>query len=333
MHRPVLVLALAALLQVTAKGAQPPSTPQADVLIVHDSAASSAPAGLVDGNNVLDLLGHFGLKGRLVAIEEYKPGDCNRYKYIIVLGVDDRPVTYPQFFLSDIRATQTPVFWIYRHLSELFAQPGFAARMGFQPVPGLPFTDFTTVNYKGESLVKSEGYLVPLNILDNSKVQVIATSLNSSEISKPYIVRSGSFWYCADSPFSYNTEGDRYLVFCDLLHDFFKIPHQEERKALVRIEDVSVDDDNKRFASDCRPSARSSHSVSNQPDSHIPRHDPQYVSAGHLFVGQAGICPNNPLHGFTRRAGGHAWRLSSEPWPQRGRLRILGRPFEQADPG
>ena len=31
--------------------------------------------------------------------------------------------------------------------------------------------------------------------------------------------------------------------FCDLLHDFFKMPHEEERKALVRLEDVSVDDE------------------------------------------------------------------------------------------
>ena len=59
----------------------------------------------------------------------------------------------------------------------------------------------------------------------------------------PYMVRSGSFWYCADSPFSYAEEGNRYLVFCDLLHDFFGIHHPEERKALVRIEDVSVDSD------------------------------------------------------------------------------------------
>jgi len=59
----------------------------------------------------------------------------------------------------------------------------------------------------------------------------------------PYIVRSGSFWYCADSPFSYTEEGDRYLVFCDILHNFLNVPHQEERKALLRLEDVSIEED------------------------------------------------------------------------------------------
>jgi uncharacterized protein YdaL len=246
MRRLVLFFALAAFLHAVARGTQAPSAssvPQADVLVIHDSVASPLPPGLVDGNNVIDLLGHFGLKGRLISIDEYRPGDCNHFKYIIVLGVDDRKVTYPQSLLNDIRATHLPVFWIYRHLDELFAQPGFAAKMGFNPIPGPIPSNFKAVSYKGESLLKNEGYLVPLNILDGSKVQVIATALNDSGASKPYVIRSGSFWYCADSPFSYNGEGDRYLVFCDLLHDFFRIPHQEERKALVRIEDVSVDDD------------------------------------------------------------------------------------------
>jgi hypothetical protein len=35
-------------------------------------------------------------------------------------------------------------------------------------------------------------------------------------------------------------EGDRYLAFCDVLHDFFQIPHQTERKALLRIEDITL---------------------------------------------------------------------------------------------
>jgi uncharacterized protein YdaL len=250
MRRLAIALALTALLQATAKGAQTPSNlsapsaPPADVLIIHDSAATPNPAGLVNGYNIIDLLGHFGLKGRLIPIEEYRPGDCNHFKYLIVLGVDYRKVTYPQSLLNDIRSTQLPVLWVYRHLDELFAQPGFAAKMGFSPAPGPVLTDFKSVVYKGETLLKNEGYLVPLNILDDSKVQVIATSLNRSGSSRPYIIRSGSFWYCADDPFSYNSEGDRYLAFCDLLHDFFGIPHQQERKALVRIEDVSVDDDN-----------------------------------------------------------------------------------------
>src|SRR2546426_5243 len=35
----------------------------------------------------------------------------------------------------------------------------------------------------------------------------------------------------------------RYWVFCDLLHDFLNVPHQEDRKALLRLEDISAQDD------------------------------------------------------------------------------------------
>ena len=48
----------------------------------------------------------------------------------------------------------------------------------------------------------------------------------------PYIVLFCDFWLCADSPFGFAEEGDRYMAFCDLLHDFFKIPHEEERQVL-----------------------------------------------------------------------------------------------------
>ena len=63
-------------------------TPPADVLIIHDSLPGSLPPGVIDGNNILDLLGHFGLKGTLISIEEYKPGDVNRYRFVIMLAVD-----------------------------------------------------------------------------------------------------------------------------------------------------------------------------------------------------------------------------------------------------
>ena len=53
----------------------PPAIPSSDVLVIHDSLPGPLPPGWVDGNNVLDLLGHFGLRGTLQPIENYRPGD------------------------------------------------------------------------------------------------------------------------------------------------------------------------------------------------------------------------------------------------------------------
>jgi hypothetical protein len=88
-----------------------------------------------------------------------------------------------------------------------------------------------------------ESDLSIISITDPKAVSVIATALDRAGRSQPYVVRRGAFWYFADSPFSHLTEGSRYLVICDLLHDILGIDHPSDTRALVRIEDVSVDDE------------------------------------------------------------------------------------------
>src|SRR5262249_43443128 len=82
-------------------------------------------------------------------------------------------------------------------------------------------------------------------------VQVLATATNEDGDREPYAVRRNRFWYFADNPFSFVTEGSRYLVFCDLLHDILEIDHPAQKRPLARIEDVSAEID----ASDLRQAA------------------------------------------------------------------------------
>lgn len=226
------------------RGAANSAPRPADVLIIHDSLPGPMPSGIVDGNNLIDLLGHFGMKGELVSFEEYRQGMMARHKFVVVLGVDDRTVACPPALLADVRNTNLPVFWCDKHLDELLADQRFAATLGFRLRQASQIDGFKRVSYKNKSLLKEEETSVfPLQIDDSSKVQVLATALQTDGTSMPYLVRSGSFWYTADSPFAFNTEGDRYLVFCDILHDFLKVPHQDERKALIRIEDVTLEEE------------------------------------------------------------------------------------------
>ena len=69
-----------------------PATSPADVLIIHDSLPGPLPSGIVCGMNILDLLGHFGLKGNIVSLDNYKTGEIARHRFVFVLGVDDRHV-------------------------------------------------------------------------------------------------------------------------------------------------------------------------------------------------------------------------------------------------
>jgi uncharacterized protein YdaL len=221
----------------------PAASPPADVLVIHDSVPAPTAPGLIDGNNILDLLGHFGLKGTLIRCEDYRANDLNRYRFVIMLSIDIRTVTYRQSLISDVRNAAIPVFWIGKHLPDLTADPQFTSKIGFR-ISGPGITQgFKTVQYKGITLAKNDPAISPVEILDSEKAKVMATAQSTDGKTLPYIVHTGNFWYCADSPFSYAEEGDRYLAFCDLLHNFFNMPHQEERSALVRLEDITPDDD------------------------------------------------------------------------------------------
>jgi len=231
-------------LSATSVPAAPPPRP-AEVLIIHDSLPGPIPSGVVDGNNIIDLLGHFGVKGELVAFEDYKAGEIARHRFAIVLGVDDRTVAAPHQLLADVRNASIPVFWFDKHLNELLADEPFAARVGIRLKQPAPLLGYDSVTYREKTLPlpKDESSLFSVEVLDSSKAQVLATASKDGGASVPYIIRSGSFWYNADSPFAFNAEGDRYLVFCDILHDFLRVTHQEERKALVRIEDVTLEEE------------------------------------------------------------------------------------------
>jgi uncharacterized protein YdaL len=217
--------------------------PQADVLILHDSVGGGNSPGVLDGNTVADLLGHFGLKGFVSSIGEYRAGDSSKYRFIIILSVDDRKIPFPESLLSNLRSAAVPIFWIGNHLPDMTSDAQFLSKIGFRISGSMITKGFTMVHYKGIALPKNEPSINPIEILNPAKAQIMATAQSTNGKPLPYIVRSGDFWFCADSPLSYADEGDRYLVFCDILHDFLKMQHQEEKNALLRLEDVTVEED------------------------------------------------------------------------------------------
>ena len=93
------------LISVEISGSSGPPQPEPDVLVIHNSLPSNHAAGIIVGNNIMDLLGHFGLKGKLVPLEQYRAGDVKHHRFVFVLGVDDRKPVYPSQLLSDIRNT------------------------------------------------------------------------------------------------------------------------------------------------------------------------------------------------------------------------------------
>ena len=212
-----------------------------------------------------NLLGHFDLDVELMPVQRYAAGTIDSSAVTFYLGA-----TYdhqlPAQFLTDAALTKKTLVWFKYNLWQLAGDPSYnftgtkglafhglrglnAIPTAGNPAPGF----FDTVVYKDMPFVKYYKYddaakvvnadpdIGLTSIADASKAVALVSIKNpqTGEVA-PYVARSGNFWYVADMPFSYIGPRDRYLVLSDLLHDMVNIPHSEQHKALVRLEDVGA---------------------------------------------------------------------------------------------
>jgi uncharacterized protein YdaL len=237
-------------------------------LILYDAPADEPKLGLAYAIMLQALLGHFDIEAKLEPVADYQAGQTETYANIFYLGSHyNHPLS--DDFLRDVSNTQQRVVWFKYNLWQLSSprELQFEAKSGirFQELHGLdavPTRDmpnpgfYNTVLYKGKALTKYYQFNANANevqadpdvgivtLSDPSKAQAKVMIQDSrTGATTPYIVQagaSGNFWYFADLPFSYIGPRDRYLVLCDILHDILGIQHEENHRALVRLEDVNA---------------------------------------------------------------------------------------------
>ncbi|MGD0222906.1 MAG: DUF2334 domain-containing protein [Terriglobia bacterium] len=210
--------------------------------VIYDSPPDPRVESYIHALFLANLLTHFNLHAELIPLSEYKRGQLSDYRagFLVASGLT---TTVPPSLLADIRATDRPFAWLGGHIDQLLATPDARRHYGFSFVAYARDLDYRSVLYKQTLLPKPETDLNIVSIQDPDTAEVVATAINQRRVSSPYVVKSGDFWYFADKPLSYMGEGTRYLVLCDLLHDILGINHPSEMRAMVRIEDVSIDDD------------------------------------------------------------------------------------------
>ncbi|MGH2376557.1 MAG: DUF2334 domain-containing protein, partial [bacterium] len=213
------------------------------VLVLFDGRQDPSGEGYLNAHYIANLLGHFETQWELRHLDHYRRGDAHRYDAVFFASTVTRP-RFPAGFLEDAASTRRTFVWLGRHIGELLAG-GRSEQFGFSYIDYRDDEDFDTVIYRNIRLPKGYPDLNLVAVLAGAPVRVHAIAQNSDKVVYPYVLQRGSFWYFADSPFSFANEGDRYLVFCDLLHDILGQPHAGSRRAMVRIEDVSVDQDPK----------------------------------------------------------------------------------------
>jgi uncharacterized protein YdaL len=231
-----------------------------DALVLYDSTGDWGDLGILYAQMTANLLGHFvEVAVELKPVSAYRSGDLDAHDVTFYVGVVyDEPLNLA--FREDFRTTSRRIVWIGQNLWQMERDPdqGFQERYGYEFLwiaqnegEGADTTFFRTVHYKGEELVKWFHYdpaldevendpdIGVIRVLDPASVEVLAEIEHSGTGERiPYVTRSGNLTYVADNPLTFQHEGDRYLAFTDLMHDFVGIDHDPTQYALFRLEDV-----------------------------------------------------------------------------------------------
>ena len=239
----------------------------AGALVLYDYRASNSFGKLGKAYAIMlgNLLGHFNVTVDLVPVQNYTSGSVESHDATFYLGsYFDNQV--PSVLLNDIVATQKTVVWFKYNIWQYAWNSAydFTSRYGITfdglrglngppssvtPAPGF----FDTVLYRGKQMVKYYSYDAGTNtvfadpevgqtsIVNPGLAQAVVQVRNGTTGEQiPYAVRAGNFWYIADLPFSYIGPRDRYLAFCDLLHDILGSQQPRINRAMIRFEDVGA---------------------------------------------------------------------------------------------
>ncbi|MFB3881487.1 MAG: DUF2334 domain-containing protein [Armatimonadota bacterium] len=213
-----------------------------EVLILYDNAGQYGWIGRIHARMLANLLGHFPVAWQAAPVEGYRKGTMARYAATFYIGstYDNR---LPGAFMADVMATDTPICWFKYNIWQLaWTRGDFSTRFGFT-FNWLDWSGYDTISYRGQSYTKHQAdpELGLVWVLHPETCQEVATAWRTTakgEESIPYVVHGRNLWYVADLPFSYVTEEDRYLVFCDLLYDILGMAPPNTKRAICRIEDV-----------------------------------------------------------------------------------------------
>ncbi|HTT84940.1 MAG TPA: DUF2334 domain-containing protein [Rhizomicrobium sp.] len=247
---PRFVLAMALFLAAAAPISQAGATPAqtALVLYTHDNG-NYGNGGRLYAIMLANLIGHFPIRVTIESAEKASISTVKAADAVFFLGFAEDGGLSTRLVRALAERHGTTVWFLYdvnRYLNARLPSLGvtFAGVRGMERHAGQE-SFFDTVTYKGYRFHKYDGPdadadMGVLRVIDARRARVLATIANSKTGEQaPYAVRSGSFWYIADLPFSYTSPRDRYMVIADLLYDMLdRAPSHDDHPALIRLEDV-----------------------------------------------------------------------------------------------
>jgi hypothetical protein len=187
------------------------------------------------------ILRHFTPNTTTVSTEQYTDEQLLDFDRVVMLHNETTPL--PSVLLKDLARVDRPILWLGYGLNQLPVDVGttFGFSLGDVKEENLP----TEVEYRGQRYPAKLIDYYPVQIVKPSS-QVLATyTYGDKRTPIPYIVRGDNLWYVNGLPAPSGDKPDPesdapFLVFADVLHDFFGTSTTAARQAVIRLEDVSV---------------------------------------------------------------------------------------------
>ena len=160
------------------------------------------------------------------------------YDSVMYIGYSFKTNQNMEQFITDIMSNlnNIPVLWLGNNIWEM-VNTTTENYFGFRYIQRR--SDMHQIYYKGEWVSRNirNGQINEVQIFNHHKTQMLSYSfLESKNI--PWAIRSNrNFMYICEIPFSYINHNDRFIVFTDLLFEFFNI-YTNRQRALVRLEDI-----------------------------------------------------------------------------------------------
>ena len=214
-----------------------PAVGQQRVLVLFEGPAEEHNLGRGDAYQLAQLLGHFHTDTDVRSVVDYRSGGMDAYDAVFFIGYTLRGHTSAAF-MRDMYERKRTAVWLHTGMVEFARRHDLAQRFGFDAVRIDTTEGWARVRRGEDVYTKREPNITLMRVTDPARCRVIATAHGRHTGSTPYIMRSGDFWYVADTPFALADERDRSLLFADILHDMLGEDHAESHRAMIRIEDV-----------------------------------------------------------------------------------------------
>ena len=210
---------------------------RASLLIYYD-ATDGQDNGIRYANMLVNLSAHFDPDIATENVADYLPGELDQVDRVIYMGtaLDD----LPKEFLSDAAVGRTPILWLYANFDQFQKVAEKQRPLGFRVTKWTAGEQGLHLVYKGRKIVRASDYsYYEVQVTGTPQVFSTLENLDESENWHPHFLRDGNVWFLVENPLPFQTHDDRYLVFADLLHEFFQADLPERKLAMIRFEDLA----------------------------------------------------------------------------------------------